>query len=98
MQNTPLKKALLFIGVNFLGFSVPTIYFYVGIFTGVFATDDQTAITLAQQELFFGSTITWLICALFSLSYFFLKGKAGLMFLWAAFVIPMLYGLSVLIS
>ena len=93
-----LKKALLFLTVNFLGFSVPAVYFYIGIYTGILPTDDQAAMTLVQQRLFFGSTVTWLICAVFSVAYFFLKGKAGLMFLWAAFIIPMLYGLSVLMA
>lgn len=98
MSADTFKKIALFVFANILGFSVPTLLFLGGVTLNLFPADDPQAAAVVQNELFHGSIITWMVCAVFSVSYFFLKGRAGLMFLWAPVVLPLLYGLKVLVS
>lgn len=93
-----LKQIFLFIAVNALGFSSSTLTFLIGLQLGRFDASSEESMTLVQDKLFMGTTITWIVCALFSVLYFVFDGRWGKIFLASAFIIPMLYGLSVIFS
>ena len=95
MEN--FKKALLFVVVNILGFLTTSLMYFLSYriegYDPANLSDEQI---IHIQHLLGGTFGTWTICALFSISYFFLRKPQGLIFLWASLVIPLLYGLSVL--
>jgi hypothetical protein len=92
-------KIVVFFLVNALGFFSPGVLYVLGKLTGAISPDDPAFDAVAFQQWFLtGTMMTWIVCALFSLSYFFLKGKAKLFFLWAPAVVPYVYGLSVLFA
>jgi len=91
------SKIVIFVLVNAIGFSSIFILYPLGLVTGIISPDDPAFDALAFQRWFLtGTMMTWVVCALFSFSYFFLKGIAKRIFLWAPVVVPMTYGLSVL--
>lgn len=98
MTAESIQKILLFLFVNALGFSSSTITFVIGLKLGRLSAENEGAISLIQEKLFLGSSITWIVCALFSVCYFFFDGRWGKAFLWSAFVIPFAYGLSVVLT
>ncbi|MCB1532839.1 MAG: hypothetical protein KDJ35_08215 [Alphaproteobacteria bacterium] len=98
MSSDLIKKILLFLFVNFLGFSSPTLVFILSSKFGIFADKDPAALSAIQEQLFGGTNMTWLVCAFFSFAYFVFDGFWGRFFLWSAFTVPLLYGLSVMSS
>jgi len=87
------KKVILLILVNILGFSGIALCYTLGLVAGIIAADNTDFDT---PHFFFQASLTWGVCALFSLSYIFLKGKYALLFLWAPVFIPLFYGLSII--
>lgn len=98
MSLAVIKKAALFVTINILGFSVPALLFVSSVALNILPTDDPATAGMIRDMLFHGSTKLWMVCAVFSVAYFFLKGRAGRMFLWAPVAVPVIYGLSVLVS
>ena len=98
MSSDTLKKVILFLFINILGFGSSTIIFLIGMKLGRFSAVDEATIALVQDKLVLGTTMTWIVCAVFSISYFFFEGRWGKIFLWSAFVFPAVYGLNVLLA
>lgn len=86
-----------FISANMIGFFSPMICSYIGIVTGLLSSSDPE-FTAAEFQTWFlsGMMMTWLICAIFSLGYFFTNGKRRVIFLLTPALVPIVYGLSVL--
>lgn len=93
-----IKKILIFIAINAFGFFSVGICFALGTLTGLINGSELTLNTIEFQKWFFtGTILTWLVCAVFSLSYFFIRSKLRFLFLWAPVFIPFGYGLSILV-
>lgn len=89
-------KFIAFLICNAVGFFSTAICFAIGIYTGLISPDDAT-FDMASFERWFmtGVMVTWAICAVFSLAYFFIQGKMRFVFLLAPALVPLAYGLSV---
>ncbi|MGQ0527905.1 MAG: hypothetical protein ACT4OY_07775 [Alphaproteobacteria bacterium] len=94
---TRFQKIALFVLINALGFLSPSFCYYIGITTGAIApSSPDFDISTFRLWFFPGITMTWAVCALFSLAFFFIRDNGRWLFLLAPLVIPVLYGLSVL--
>ncbi len=92
-----VSKIVPFLLINLFGFFAVGICYALGIVLGAATlTDPALNVHSIQTWFFTGTMVTWLVCALFSLSYFFLEGKIKLVFLWAPVYVPFAYGLSIL--
>lgn len=91
-----ITQIVIFLLANALGFLSVFFCYFIGAKSGVLAPSDSNFDHAAFKTFLTGTMLTWLACAVFSLAYFFLKGKERLFFLWAPVVIPMGYGLYVL--
>ncbi len=92
-----LSKIILFLIANVLGFITAPLCILLSAKLGIFSKPDFD--TGAFKTYFItGTYLTWFACAVFSFSYFFLRGKERLLFLWAPVVIPTSYGLYVIFS
>ncbi len=93
-----LGQILLFVALNVAGFLGIGLCYRLGFMTGLITPEILNAnAAFFQQHFFTGSAVTWIVCAVFSVSSFFLENPARLFFLWAPVVIPFSYGLSVLL-
>ena len=92
-----IPKILIFIAINAFGFFSVGICYTLGALTGVIDPGTPDFDHHAFQNWFFTGTImTWLVCAVFSTAYFFVKGPAKYIFLWAPVCIPFAYGFSII--
>ncbi len=94
---THLKSIVVFIFFNALGFLSAPLCYQIGVHSGAIAPDDPAFSPAVLHVLFNGIIITWMICVVFSLASFFFKGFTRLIFLLAPVVLPMAYGLRVLL-
>lgn len=93
-----LKNVSLLIAANIIGFLGISLAYNLGIGLGLLDTDSEnTQAILLQHKFFTGTTMTWVACAVFSLSFLFLKNSARLLFLSAAVILPFAYGLGTLL-
>lgn len=84
--------------MNVLGFFSVGICYAFGTATGLIDINASGFDTVAFQKWFFtGTILTWAICAIFSVAYFFTSGKMQRVFLWAPAVVPFFYGLSTIL-
>ena len=93
----PIRDTLLFLLANLAGFMGPPLAYNAAIFSGWFSpaaieTDPATF----QASFFSGTTITWALCAIFSLGFFMMHSKMRMLFLLVPALAPLAYGLSVL--
>ena len=90
-------KFAAFIFANLLGYGSVHICYLIGVWSGVLTVDNPAFDAADFRTRFLtGTMMTWLVCAVFSLSFFVLKGWPRFIFLIAPAVIPMAYGLSVI--
>lgn len=92
-----LKNIAVFIFFNAVGFLSAPLCYVIGIHSGTLDPTDPAFSPAVLHVLFNGIIITWMICMIFSLASFFLKGFARMIFLLAPVVLPMAYGLRVLL-
>src|SRR5262249_30815862 len=92
------QKILLFLIANALGFLSVGICFWLGVLTHVIDLSDPAFDAKAFQTHFVtGTILTWAVCAVLSLGWFFFrKGKLRFVFLLAPAIAPLIYGLSTL--
>jgi hypothetical protein len=90
-----ISDILAFVFANLLGFFAAPACYHIGVFAGVITAANPA---FNVQTFFSAIIITWLICAVFSLGFFFFEGKTRLPFLLAPALIPMAYGLKLLFS
>jgi hypothetical protein len=91
------RRILLFLITNTLGFLGVGICFYIGILTHTLDLSDPSFDAASFKSRFIMGTMTaWLICAVLSFGWFFMKGRLRFVFLWAPALVPIIYGLSVL--
>ena len=88
-----LFQTTLFVLVNIMGFLATPLCYYIGVYAGVISS---AADPLAVKALMNGVMITWIICAIFSFSSFFLTGAARAFFLIVPAIIPLGYGLRLI--
>lgn len=90
-------KIAAFLASNLIGFFSVVICYVVGLRTGLL---DLSAPSFDPEYFriyfFTGIPAVWLICALLSIAFFFVKNQARFIFLLAPLVTPMAYGFSVL--
>lgn len=90
-----LTKIVLFLLANGIGFMSVALCVLVMTKSGALTGSDINP--QAFKLHFVAATyLTWAACALFSIAYFFLKGKERFLFLLAPAIIPLIYGLYVL--
>ncbi len=89
---------ILFLLANALGFSAASISYNLAVISGRLdpAIPEQIGIEVLRNDFFQGTMITWLMCCLFSVGFFFAKGKERYLFLCVPAIIPMVYGFNVL--
>ncbi len=91
MKKTVLK-VLLFFSVNALGFYIsPLMVIFVSATDLVDMSNPDFNAVLFQHDVFFKHYMTWMVCALFSFSFFFLKGMWRYIMLGAPVAIPLIY-------
>lgn len=88
----------LFLMANLLGFSAASISYNIAVISGKLdpALPEQIGIEVLRNDFFQGTLITWLVCGLFSIGFFLVKGKERYLFLCVPAIIPMFYGFNVL--
>ena len=92
-----LVNISIFIAANILGFLGISLAYNLGISLNLLDIDSQSNHTAAlQQQFFTGASLTWLVCAVFSISFLFLHNNARLIFLTAPVILPFGYGLGTL--
>ncbi|MCC6598726.1 MAG: DUF4179 domain-containing protein [Alphaproteobacteria bacterium] len=91
-----LRDAFLFLLANAIGFSSPTLAYYTASLTGFFVPGDTGGHQILLHEFYQGTLMTWMVCALFSLGFFFVRGPLRYIFLLVSAFIPFAYGFSVL--
>jgi hypothetical protein len=87
-----LLKVLAFFAMNAIGFSMSAIL--VVIVTALNLLDTSAAdfnFNQFKHDIFFKNSVTWMVCAIFSFSFFFLKGIWRYIMLLAPAVIPFIY-------
>ena len=91
-------NTILFILSNLLGFSAAPISYNVAVMSGRIdpSLPETIGLDVLRYDFFQGTMITWLVCAIFSVGFFFVKGKERYLFLCVPAIVPMLYGFSVL--
>ncbi|MBL4804127.1 MAG: hypothetical protein JKY71_04615 [Alphaproteobacteria bacterium] len=89
---------ILFIFANLLGFSSTAISYNFAYLSGLIDTAFPETIgeDVLYNDFFLGTIITWAVCAVFSLGFFFAKGKERYLFLCVPVIVPMIYGFNVL--
>lgn len=93
-----LNDVLLLLLVNFLGFSSVLPTFMIGTYKlGLVDVEvpDFNELLLVQTYTLY-CYITFIICAVFSLSFLFLRDRMRFAFLAAPLVVPVIYGLAFL--
>lgn len=93
-----LIDVFLFLLANVLGFSAASISYNIAVLSGNLdpSLPEQIGLDVLRNDFFQGTLITWFVCALFSVGFFFVKGKERYLFLCVPAVVPMIYGFSVL--
>jgi hypothetical protein len=98
MNSATTKDILFFLLANCIGFFSTGIAYHLAIGIGVFVPTDALIQSDVLKDHFFGTTpFVWLGCALLSIGYFFYKEKGRGLILLVPAVLPVFYGLSVLI-
>ncbi|MCK5384269.1 MAG: hypothetical protein KAJ29_01740 [Alphaproteobacteria bacterium] len=108
-----LKKLILFFGCNIIGFSLFPLLYVISIKTGIIdinAEDFDTSNfflstaeisgvgTIPVPIMLSFPTLTWIICALFSLSYFFVSKRWRRFFLLAPILLPFMHGFVIMLK
>jgi hypothetical protein len=92
-----LSEIGFFLFANTVGFLNAPVFSTIGVATGIISSDDPGYDPARIQAFVSGIIITWLVCAVFSVGYFFFKGKVRYGFLLAPIILPAAYGLRVLL-
>ncbi len=84
---------------NTLGFFVPIVLYPLGIFLNIIEFDKEGPNPVLLQFAFLqATTVTWLVCALFSLAFLFIRDKIRWVFILAPVLIPLFYGTVTLLK
>ncbi len=93
----PVRDTLLFLFANLAGFTGAPLAYNVAVLSGWFSPATiETDPAAFQASFFSGTTITWALCAIFSLGFFMIHSKMRMLFLLIPVLVPLAYGLSVL--
>ncbi|MGH1455972.1 MAG: hypothetical protein ACRBDI_04260 [Alphaproteobacteria bacterium] len=93
MKKTLLKVSTFF-AVNAIGFSMSTaIVLAASALNLIDLSTPDFNIEQFKHDIFFKHSMTWMICAIFSFSFFFLKGIWRNILLFAPIAIPLIYSL-----
>ena len=108
-----LKKLALFLGCNIVGFFLPALLYLFSLITRIIdlsAKDfDVSSFFLGTTEtagsellpiplMLFFPTLTWIICAIFSFSYFFVSRKWKRFFLLMPLLLPFLHAFVLMLK
>lgn len=96
-MNLPLKISAFLIA-NILGYFAMPFCYFLGVRLGEIPLSDPNFNPAALHRIMAVGTMTWVICGLFSLAFFFLKGREKYFFLAAPVLFPLGYGLNVLLD
>lgn len=90
-----IKKIALFIAVSLLGFFSVSIVLYSANFTGTMpdAIPDES-LALFRSTYFGGTMWAWIAGVAMALGYFFVRGKARIILLWAPVLLPMIFAIG----
>ena len=99
MNNTAIfKDILLFLLANTVGFFGTGIAYHLAVSTNLFVPTEEIIQSGVIKDHFLTATMfVWLGCALLSIGYFFYKEKGRGLILLVPALLPIFYGLSVLI-
>lgn len=97
MNGKSFRDILVFLLVNMIGFLSPSICYYAGVLSGMVVLGNPLFDPQSFRTWFFaGVMMTWLVCGVFSLAFFFIRGQERWFFALAPAIVPIVYGLSVL--
>ncbi len=91
-----LSDIIIWIFFNAVGFFAAHFCYVIGTNNGTFQITDPNFDPAIIEAFFNKIILTWIICALFSLASFPIRGSLRYAFLLAPAIIPWAYGLSVL--
>lgn len=90
-------SVFLFFLCNAIGFSIgPVLYVLIIKYKIIDVNSSSFDAASLQYDMTLMLPVTWLICALFSFSVFFLSGIWRIIFLLAPIAIPFVYGISLI--
>jgi hypothetical protein len=92
-----LTDLVLLALANVIGFFSVHFCYVIGVKTGMLPITDPNFNPGDLRYFFHVIITTWMVCAVFSLAFLFLKGTLRYLFLLAPAVIPMAYGFKVLL-
>ena len=90
-------KFFVFVICNVIGFFSASVTYTLAAYTGALPVADPAFDPAIVRHALAQIMLTWAICGAFSLAGFFLKDRAALLFLVVPAIIPLAYGLSVLV-
>lgn len=93
-----LYNFILFIIANSAGFFSISLIYHLSIALGIFKLDNALLDNGALQEHYFtGTTLAWMVCTALSLGFFIIRDNSRWLFLLLPLLLPIAYGLSVLV-
>lgn len=98
MNTNALRDIVLFVLANGAGFSGAALAYHAAVVTGLFVPGETGAHRVLMHQFYQGTMMTWMICALFSLCFFFIRGNARFFFLLASALLPFSYGMAILVT
>ena len=94
-----IRDILTFVITNSIGFFAAPIIYHLAIMVGIFSPAMVESNTGAFQSSFFSGTLmTWAVCALISISFFFIDGKLRALIMALPILVPLIYGFNVLLG
>jgi hypothetical protein len=93
-----IRDLILFFLANTLGFFGAALAYHFAILVGIAPSAAALAAVPQLNDYFLSATmIVWIICALLSIGFFFIKDQARYIALLLPALAPFFYGLSVLV-
>lgn len=96
MNTGALRDVFLFVLANGIGFSGSALAYHAAVLSGIYVPDETGVHQVLLHGFYQGTMMTWMICALFSLGFFFVRSPVRYVFLMASALLPFAYGLSIL--
>lgn len=91
-----LSTVVLLLTANVLGFCTIALCYILGVVLGKFTGIEEGMASAQIYSLVAQIALTWMVCAVFSLSAFFVGGFGRALFLLAPIFIPLGYGLKLI--
>lgn len=90
-------RFFIFIAANIVGFFSASFCYHLAVYAGSLPVTDPNFNPGMIKPAFSQIMLTWTVCGVFSIAGLFLREKIALLFLIAPGIVPLGYGLSLLV-